>query len=444
MKLRTISVKRLILQIAGWAAISAGLLVALLVAAPVASANSLHPVSAASMPNVPAFYLAACSNGPAYITWISAAGDPTNTSPTVAYGAKSIQLQFNDAGAVCESSDSFVAAHSHITVASASTPTGVVDGLPGLNGTERQLTFSPNQHDPGFDDLKSTVFTYTPTGGFTTQGTYNITANSWFVAWRQDNTFWCVPDGNQSFDWANDGGACTTRPDTSPIQINVQAGNAIGQRIEPNGNPLNGTNGQVSFDGGGTFGCTISGCTQTGNSFWFTGTVASHTLSAQQTITYNGQTYSLVGYYSCLQCANNDPKANGTYTALNGGNSATISLVWFGSNLNTSVWWVYQVAGQALTCSPVSQSTQTGTVVNFTAANGTIYSWSAPGSNTTSGSGSTFSTNYPLTGSFNVTVTSGGSSASCAVNVLPTGTPPPPPSKPTFTQDFLGDKPPFF
>ena len=75
-----------------------------------------------------------------------------------------------------------------------------------------------------------------------------------------------------------------------------------------------------------------------------------------------------------------------------------------------------------LTCSPGSQSAQTGQTMTFTASGGNgTYSWSAPSSSPSSGSGSSFTVSYGATGSYTVTVTSGGSSTSCTANV---GSPP--------------------
>jgi hypothetical protein len=69
-------------------------------------------------------------------------------------------------------------------------------------------------------------------------------------------------------------------------------------------------------------------------------------------------------------------------------------------------------------CSPSSQSVSTNTVAHMTASSGNgSYSWSAPGGNPSSGSGSSFGTQYSTTGTKTVTVSSAGRSDTCTVIV---------------------------
>lgn len=69
-------------------------------------------------------------------------------------------------------------------------------------------------------------------------------------------------------------------------------------------------------------------------------------------------------------------------------------------------------------CSPASQSAYTNNTVSFSATGGDgSFSWSAPGSSNTSGTGSDFSTSYSITGGKTVTVTSAGQSDTCSVSV---------------------------
>lgn len=71
-----------------------------------------------------------------------------------------------------------------------------------------------------------------------------------------------------------------------------------------------------------------------------------------------------------------------------------------------------------LLCAPPNQTVAIGAPANMSATGGTgTYSWSAPGGSTPSGAGSSFSTSYAGAGSYTVTVTSGGETATCNVSV---------------------------
>ena len=71
-----------------------------------------------------------------------------------------------------------------------------------------------------------------------------------------------------------------------------------------------------------------------------------------------------------------------------------------------------------VSCTPASQNVLVGQTVNLSVSGGNgNYSWSAPGSTNTSGTGSAFSTGYTSVGSKTVSVVSDGQSATCAVGV---------------------------
>ena len=71
-----------------------------------------------------------------------------------------------------------------------------------------------------------------------------------------------------------------------------------------------------------------------------------------------------------------------------------------------------------VTCSPATQSVNTGTSASFTAGGGNgTFSWSATGGSPSTGSGSSFSTTYTSTGTKTVSVTSGTTNAQCSVSV---------------------------
>ncbi len=71
-------------------------------------------------------------------------------------------------------------------------------------------------------------------------------------------------------------------------------------------------------------------------------------------------------------------------------------------------------------CVPSSRTTTPNVSVIFSASGGNgSYSWSAPNGSPSTGSQQTFSVRYPNTGTYNVTVTSAGQSATCTVIVNP-------------------------
>lgn len=77
-----------------------------------------------------------------------------------------------------------------------------------------------------------------------------------------------------------------------------------------------------------------------------------------------------------------------------------------------------------LTCAPAMQTIDINQTASFSANGGTgTYTWSAPGANTTSGTGKNFSAVYQSSGTRTVTVTSGSKTATCNVVVTapPTG-----------------------
>ena len=82
----------------------------------------------------------------------------------------------------------------------------------------------------------------------------------------------------------------------------------------------------------------------------------------------------------------------------------------------------------SLVCSPAVQNVNLGATASVSATGGTgSYTWSSPDLTIANPSGSGFSANYASAGLKTLTVTSGGSSTTCAINVLAgTGTPVPP------------------
>lgn len=77
----------------------------------------------------------------------------------------------------------------------------------------------------------------------------------------------------------------------------------------------------------------------------------------------------------------------------------------------------------SLFCSPAAQNVTLGQTASVTASGGNgSYVWSAPDLSITNANGTGFSANYASSGLKTLTVTSAGLSATCAINVLPTGT----------------------
>ncbi len=87
-------------------------------------------------------------------------------------------------------------------------------------------------------------------------------------------------------------------------------------------------------------------------------------------------------------------------------------------------------------CAPSNSSVNPGQSVTFSAVNGSGsgYSWSAPGANPSTGSGSVFTASFPSVNNYTITVTN-GTSAQCQVSVVQTGPPvvPPPPPAPSIS-----------
>ena len=81
----------------------------------------------------------------------------------------------------------------------------------------------------------------------------------------------------------------------------------------------------------------------------------------------------------------------------------------------------------ALICSPALQNVTIGQTASVIASGGNgTYVWSSPDVSISNPNGSGFSVNYASTGVKTLTVTSNGYSATCAVNVLASGTVTPP------------------
>lgn len=111
--------------------------------------------------------------------------------------------------------------------------------------------------------------------------------------------------------------------------------------------------------------------------------------------------------------------AGGTFTtSYPTGGIYTITLTSGGVTANCQVNVI--VDPQPPICAPATQTVGLNAPATFTASQGNgTFSWSAPGSSNPSGSGTNFSAAYSSQGSYTVTVTSAGQTATCLVNVTP-------------------------
>jgi hypothetical protein len=83
----------------------------------------------------------------------------------------------------------------------------------------------------------------------------------------------------------------------------------------------------------------------------------------------------------------------------------------------------------ALSCKPEALTVELGAIARVSATGGTgSYVWAAPGGTTTSGTGPTFATSYPVAFTTTITVTSGTEVAGCVVTVPQPAPPPPTPA----------------
>ena len=109
---------------------------------------------------------------PAVTSWISSGTSPAKTSLVVQAGAKSVDLVFWSAGVECYNSRG-VQIYYEIVGASAS-PAGIISSPVGQNN---MLDWWNITNSPGAYRKDSTPFTYAPTGGFKSTGTYTININ---------------------------------------------------------------------------------------------------------------------------------------------------------------------------------------------------------------------------------------------------------------------------
>lgn len=126
---------------------------------------------------------------PAFNHWISAVGSAATTTIDVEYGATSVNLQLNFAGATCKESSNVIQTNTKVMSANQTT---------NLVGREMNLNFGDQYQQLGtYRDTATPSFTYTPTGGFTrADGIYTVEVTTKTINQFGANSYECVtPEG---------------------------------------------------------------------------------------------------------------------------------------------------------------------------------------------------------------------------------------------------------
>jgi len=117
----------------------------------------------------------------------------------------------------------------------------------------------------------------------------------------------------------------------------------------------------------------------------------------------------------------NVTNSGGNQFAVSYPNSGTypITVQSAGQTATCNVNVVGTVSTNTLSCYPVTQNVTLGQVVSVSATGGNdVYTWSSPDLSISNPNGSGFSANYASVGVKTLTVTSGGLTTTCAINVL--------------------------
>jgi hypothetical protein len=135
------------------------------------------------------------------------------------------------------------------------------------------------------------------------------------------------------------------------------------------------------------------------------------------TLTANGGTGSYVWSGTNLNVTNATGKQF-TVTYPNAG-TYTITVTSGGQSASCTVAVTSGTGGGSLSCLPAVQTVTLGQTAQVNASGGAgTYTWSAPGLTVNNATGSGFNANYATLGTKTITVTSGGASADCMVNVV--------------------------
>lgn len=127
------------------------------------------------------------------------------------------------------------------------------------------------------------------------------------------------------------------------------------------------------------------------------------------------------GFYTWSGTNLNITNASGNQFAVSYPNAGTYTITVTSAGLSSSCTMTVAgaVVSGALVCSPATQNVTLGQNATFAATGGTgIYVWSSPDLIISNPNGVGFSANYASTGLKTMSVTSGGITDTCAVNVL--------------------------
>ncbi len=188
--------------------------------------NPLLPSSGTSLPTDVYNYLTNCDSGsysPAFRPYISAANDTSQTVVYVPYGATYVDLKYVQTSAVCFSSDPVTASNQQLTSA---TP-----GVSNVVGATIPLSYQSYGPGTGAPNVAGTYragvvdFRYSPPGGFTASGDYNMQINVKTINQFQTGFVQCVAVGPgtdvQTTD-LNNFSRCTSGGVPSTIKVVVE------------------------------------------------------------------------------------------------------------------------------------------------------------------------------------------------------------------------------
>lgn len=151
---------------------------------------------------------------PAFGSWMSIAGNPTQLAITVPYGTTSIDLEYHFAGVICYSNSAVPESRSQTFNASADAPGALPPGPVALLSPTNQiaLNWGGDFRTIGAYRKGSLNFRYFPAGGFTTSGVYEITTDNKLINRFTTGQYLCIASGASVGGW--NFASC---PTTSPV-----------------------------------------------------------------------------------------------------------------------------------------------------------------------------------------------------------------------------------
>ena len=193
----------------------------IIISAGVSSAATLTPSPNPAIPADIQSSLEGCDKAsplqsPAMTAWISPFNDAKSRSVNVDFGTPSIQLQLNYAGAYCFSGSKGVETQFKVSAISTA-------GVNGLLGESSALNFPGPSAPSGSYNYTKNDFTYSPPGGFTTSGSYNISVETKAANRFTTPAHRCTSNGGADYikDFSEID-ACGATGTTFSIQVNVK------------------------------------------------------------------------------------------------------------------------------------------------------------------------------------------------------------------------------